>query len=168
MFILDNRASLKQFPKRLTSRWSITGSSFVFLSHSLSSSLKAFGIWISQDKPTMNQSKKSAKDGIAIKNLRITGFAYKENESKFLSWRSPFSFSFAILLLLSVFSTFIEFRTTFDGPLISCVETHVFTVRLLQLLWFDPTYLISLKIQLHAVNACWKRVSQCSFKHSDI
>jgi len=53
---------------------------------------------------------------------------------------------------------------------LSCVVTVVLSVRLLhavafskKLPWFELTYVISLKMQSHAVNACVKRSSQCSF-----
>ncbi len=53
---------------------------------------------------------------------------------------------------------------------LSCVATRVFSVRLLhavafskKLRWLAQTKVITLKTQPHAVNACWKRVSQRSF-----
>jgi len=55
---------------------------------------------------------------------------------------------------------------------LSCVATVVFSVRFLhaiafskKLPWFEPTNVISLKMQLHAVNACVKRSLQRSFKY---
>ncbi len=53
---------------------------------------------------------------------------------------------------------------------LSCVATCVFCLSLLdvvafskKLRWFAQTKVISLKTQLHAVNARWKRLSQRSF-----
>ncbi len=54
---------------------------------------------------------------------------------------------------------------------LSCVATRIFSMRLLhavafskKLSWFEPTNVITLKTQLHAVNARWKWLSHLSFK----
>jgi len=63
------------------------------------------------------------------------------------------------------------FTTFFSGVPLLDLKELVFNMRLLhavafskKLPWFEPTNVISLKTQQHAVNACVKRSSQRSFK----
>ncbi len=99
----------------------------------------------------------------------------KNSEFVFLEFIFPFQTRDANFGQLKLSSTSNkEISNSMEEPLFlyhkKCVATSVLRMRLLHVVafskrsrWLAQTKVITLKTQLHAVNACWKRLSQRSF-----
>jgi len=95
--------------------------------------------------------------GVNFSNVRRTNFSYKHRFSSFYylhvtrnklpKWRSYKKFARLTLMKLTP----------------GFIELHVIAFSK-KLRWLAQTKVITLKTQLHAVNACWKRLSQLSLK----